>query len=167
MANGWHDGTTVVCQDYLNAALVPTLRKDTIERTIRHLRPIRDTFDAIAICGVSGMLVGIPVADELHKSLIVVRREKRKHSDFTVEGSIEGRYIIVDDLICTGDTIQYVVDKIREHNSYASCKGIYLWYNMTIEGSFYNDPYSGKIPIIVSAVKTKDVQSNGFFRRWL
>ena len=174
MANGWHDGSTVSCVDYLNTALNPKLRRQTISRTVRHLKPIIDTFDAIAVSGVSGMLIGVPVADMLDKPLIVVRKEHNTHSDCLVEGSIEGRYLIVDDLINTGETINTIVASIHNHhNEHAICVGIYLWLSQY----YYDHPNPnhlthttpcGKIiPIMANAVKRKNCNDAGEFSNWL
>lgn len=127
--NGWHDGTYTVCIDYLNEALIPKMRAATIKRTVRQLKKHADKFDAIAVCGVSGMLIGVPVADKLGKPLIVVRKGDVSHSGLRVEGSLEGRYIIIDDLVCTGSTILTIVSSIKtQHNQYAECVGIYLYW---------------------------------------
>jgi adenine/guanine phosphoribosyltransferase-like PRPP-binding protein len=52
---------------------------EVVRATTDRLRPIRDTFDSIVVTGMSGVLVGSPVALRLRKPLVVIR----KHNDNT------------------------------------------------------------------------------------
>jgi hypothetical protein len=138
----WTDGTYTECISYLEDALVPKLRKATIQRVVRHLRKRIDEFDAIAVCGVSGLLIGTTVADKLDKPLIVVRKpdDKTTHSRLKVEGSLLGRYLIVDDLVCFGGTVRRMVKAIKEHNEYAVCVGVYCFAEMYYPTYYEGDP---------------------------
>jgi orotate phosphoribosyltransferase len=125
----WADGTYTACSSYLESILIPEQRKKTINRVVRHLKPRLAEFDAIAVCGVSGLLVGPSISDKLGKPLIVVRKmdDSSTHSTLKVEGSLLGRYLILDDLICSGNTVRHIVKAIQGHNEFAVCVGIYTF----------------------------------------
>lgn len=81
------------------------------------------SFDAIAVRGVSGLLIGPALALELDKTLIVVRKpgdhkpifDGGSHSGYTIEGDISAsRYVIVDDCVSSGTTAKEILRKIEE-----------------------------------------------------
>lgn len=75
-------------------------------------------FDAIAFMGNSGALLAAPLALTLDKPMILVRKPFKKeecHSDYICEGfRVAKSYIIVDDFVQTGTTVNYIKDKIAE-----------------------------------------------------
>lgn len=85
--------------------------------SVQQIRESEIDFDAIVVCGVSGLVVGPMVANALGVPLVVVRKEDdhSTHSDFQVEGCIPERYIIIDDFIESGDTVQYIQGMMDEH----------------------------------------------------
>jgi adenine/guanine phosphoribosyltransferase-like PRPP-binding protein len=91
---------------------------ECIEQSIKLLRRIEDKFDTIAFIGTSGALCAPIIARELGKELIVVRKEsdyKNSHSPKRVEGYRGGRsYILVDDFVDHGGTIERVVEAVSE-----------------------------------------------------
>lgn len=92
---------------YLNDAI--TDAKGIVERTLESCDP--DSFDAICVTGVSGMLIGPILAYLLDKRLAVVRKTRaNSHAECEVEHNFEAgdRWIFVDDLIASGETIQRV-----------------------------------------------------------
>lgn len=125
-----------------------------LTEAMRKLEPIADTFDAVVFRGMSGALIAPIVAWELEKGLVAVRKPNElaaSHSDNLVEGGDDGmRYLIVDDMIvsgCTVDEIRYVVE-----NTYRGtlCVGIYL----------YNHPYQYAyrgIPVLAGALPDEEV----------
>lgn len=79
------------------------------------LRPFQQHFQAIAYRGESGGLVAPALAMTMKKNLIMVRkRTDNCHSNQIVEGSECDGYVIVDDLICHGDTIKDIVKKVTK-----------------------------------------------------
>lgn len=61
-------------------------------------------FDGFLVRGLSGILIGLPLADKLKKGIVISRKSKA-HSHTKVETSISsGRLIFVDDLISSGNT---------------------------------------------------------------
>ena len=118
----------VETSSHLERVLDPRKRQDTIQWLVDTLKPHVDKFDAIVVCGASGMLLA-SVADVLHKNLILVRKSSDdSHSTVPVEGPRDGRYIILDDMIDTGHTIQWMYDTMFSFNQYATCVGIVLYH---------------------------------------
>lgn len=112
-------------------------------RAVCNLRKISDTFDSIACCGTSGLLVVPNVASLLEKHLIVVRkkaREEKRYSIFDIEGVVPNKYIIIDDLICSGQTVRHIIQSLKKEAPRSQCVGVYCYipkdcaYSRTEEG---------------------------------
>jgi hypoxanthine phosphoribosyltransferase len=123
-----------VVADYLGPVFDPLcLRNDIIKPAFDVLNARRDEFDALAVCGTSGLTVGPILAYLLGKPLLVVRKETRHHSSHWVEGvktlrDKSLRYVIIDDFALTGETVQRIIDHIREfHNRDAQCVAGYFY----------------------------------------
>lgn len=92
-------------------------------------------FDAIAVRGVSGLSVGFPVSYITKIPLLVVRKPgDSAHTTYEVEGPATEvkRYIMLDDFICTGDTVRCMHDAITERAITVGalapeCVGVYCW----------------------------------------
>ena len=117
-------------------------RNKIIIRAVCKLRKIQDSFDSIACCGVSGLMVVPQIAELLSKHIIVVRKNGEKcYSEFRTEGVAPFRYIIIDDLICSGSTVKHIKKTIRSEYSRANCMGVYCYlpketaYSMNEDGS--------------------------------
>ena len=103
-------------------------RNKIIIRAVCDLRNIIDTFDSIACCGVSGLMVVPQIAEILNKNIVIVRKpDEKRYSDFYIEGVSPFRYIVVDDLICSGDTFKWIRQAIYEDNPKAICNGLYCY----------------------------------------
>lgn len=115
--------------DYLRHALQTECRKTIIELAVQHLEGI--DFDCIAFSGMSGALIAPSIADALNKHILIVRkREDSTHSRFKVEGWMPEafRYIIIDDMISTGDTIGRIIKTVNPKESdEIDLVGIYLY----------------------------------------
>ena len=89
----------------------------TIKEAIKILKPHLKEFDAIAVRGNSGVIVGSVVAYLLKKPLIVVRKPKGledSHASFHVESLIEtGSYLIFDDQVAGGSTVRTIQKDIK------------------------------------------------------
>lgn len=102
-------------------------------------------FDCIACQGVSGLVMAAPMAVHLKKQLIIVRKptdfEIRKdftdwnkrvsHADHKVEGMPDSglpfSFLVVDDLVSTGETLNRIISDIQDQNSDATPYGIVLY----------------------------------------
>ncbi len=110
---------------------------------------IKNRYDAILFTGVSGMAMGFPLSLKLKKPIVIVRKEgcAWNHSEYQIEGLKEfKRYIIVDDRISTGKTINNIIRNIKDHCPNAKLTGIFL-YNQYYSGFIINNKFKG-IPVI-------------------
>lgn len=88
-------------------------------------------FDAIACSGASGTLIAPIVAYIMQKNLLYVRKPNEKtHSKNTIEG-LSGlnesfNYIIIDDCIVSGRTMQHQIKTIQSHQHTTTLTGIFL-----------------------------------------
>lgn len=103
-------------------------RNKIIIKAVCDLRKIADSFDTIACCGVSGLMVVPQIAELLNKNIVIVRKpDEKRYSEFYIEGVSPFRYIVVDDLICSGNTLKWIRKAIREDNPKAICAGLYCY----------------------------------------
>jgi len=105
--------------------LVPAAAKKL--RSIKRSHP----FDAIAFTGTSGAGIAFPLSYLLKIPLIHVRKKEiRSHSSYDIEGTISSkRYLIVDDFIDSGATINRIRSYIRKDRQLKKSKavGIFLY----------------------------------------
>ena len=103
-------------------------RNKIIIKAVCDLRKISDQFDSIVCCGVSGLMVVPQIAELLNKHIVVIRKPDEKcYSDFPMEGVTPFRYIIVDDLVCSGSTIKHIKHTIYEDCPKSQCVGVYCY----------------------------------------
>lgn len=100
--------------DYLRDFLNPQSMRDKVAQAVKALEPQAHLFDSIAFTGMSGTLIGPPVAMALGKEVIMVRKpDQSTHSSLTVEGNYGSQhYIILDDLRSSGGTEDRIVKAI-------------------------------------------------------
>ena len=90
-------------------------RTEIVKTLIKILNPRKKEFDAIAISGYSMAMISPIVADKLKKNLVLVRKPSElRISSYGVEGLHNQRCIIIDDLICTGNTFRRVLDGLKK-----------------------------------------------------
>jgi adenine/guanine phosphoribosyltransferase-like PRPP-binding protein len=113
---------------WLNRAVrkdgVSQIVKDSV-KALKHI-----DFDTVAFRGISGALVAPIVAHKLKKEIALVRKPGQgSHSNHSYEGylGIE-RFVIIDDLVCTGETIAATILKIRSQVPGAKFVGVYLYH---------------------------------------
>lgn len=89
-------------------------QKKIVTQAVKLLKPFVGQFDYLAISGFSGALVAPIVADKLKKQIVLVRKggDSSHSANLNVEGPTEGRYIIFDDFIATGHTVNYIKNMI-------------------------------------------------------
>lgn len=104
------------------------VRTKIIIKAVCDLRKIADQFDSIACCGTSGLMVVPQIAELLNKNIILIRKKDEKcYSNFTIEGVAPFRYIILDDLICSGDTVRHITRTISSEHIRSKCVGLYCY----------------------------------------
>lgn len=127
----------IECASHLSEMLTHGTADLAITRAIKLIKDLmrgidgapRLTFDSIACSGISGLLFAPPVARKLKKSLIIVRKRKGDHSHTLVEGDRAVKsYIILDDIVSSGATIERILGRIEEESPDARCLG-FLGYS--------------------------------------
>lgn len=94
----------------------------------------KNHFDAIAFRGMSGAIIAPVIAYEMNLPVIVIRKEYDDTHDFRrVFGFVEPRhhtvkYIIIDDFIETGNTVNEIVKGVSEAVKDSELVGIFLYY---------------------------------------
>lgn len=86
-------------------------------------------FDVVVFRGFSGAIIGAPVALQLKKDWALVRKPNdASHTSNRIEGSVWGRYVIVDDFIDSGKTMRAILETVKEYGStLAECLGCILY----------------------------------------
>lgn len=105
---------------YLFKALEPKERKLTVERAVETLRDVQ--FDAFVGTGLSGAVIGGIVAAAMDKPLVLIRKPHDQGYGKTHGQEIEGRdytglykrFLFIDDLIDSGDTLRRVQKVVAE-----------------------------------------------------
>ena len=122
-------------ENYLEKALNPSKIKKCIDDIVRGSEKL-PKFEAIAVTGLSGLLVGPIVAIELGLPLIVVRKDlKCAHSTNRVEGYAEGlKYIIIDDFVASGNTVHNIKLYIGDYSRSCKLVGALMWSGPMQEG---------------------------------
>jgi len=115
---------------YLANVINPKKRRQTIRKACRTLREIPQKFSVIAATGLSGTIVAVACADRLDKGIAIVRKPDEKcHGNVVESGRKRGqgfRYIIIDDVIESGETVDRVMNMIESDNPGSKCVAILL-----------------------------------------
>lgn len=99
-----------------------------ISKAVQTLQKITDDFDTVACCGTSGLLVISQIAEQLNKNILIIRKKNdSKYSPFMYEGVIPEKYVIIDDLICSGRTAKHILKTVKEESPNSICTGIYVF----------------------------------------
>lgn len=125
---------TKIMSDYLNKVYnAKTLASITSKMSVQMKKLHKELkFDAIAFSGFSGSSIAFPVSVVTGLPLLAVRKDTddshHKRGYGVLEGAIDAKsYVILDDFISGGSTMERIISRIEEHNSEAECKGIVLW----------------------------------------
>lgn len=124
-----HKAADLACAAHLNTLLEPVKLAKRIRQCKAALK--KYDYDAIAVRGVSGLLLGPTLAMKCRKSLIVVRKpDEDCHSSNVCEGDRgTKRYVIVDDFVDTGSTVTAIMRAVKEwqvkkHGIAGECIGV-------------------------------------------
>lgn len=127
------DTDKIVHTTYLRPVLVPEQCKVVIRKMVRMIKQSEIKFDTIAFRGMSGALIAPVIADRLGKDVVMIRKDDGNHSGYRVEGRICAKnYIIIDDLISTGETLRLIIRTLNEKRDSTidhipNCVGIFLY----------------------------------------
>jgi hypothetical protein len=138
---------------HILSSICPSRREYIIPQLVKNITNFGlSAFDAIAFRGMSGALVAPIVGYLLGKPVVLVRRGENSHSKYLVEGLHEvNRYIIIDDLISSGTTINTILQMMRNRHESEfltphECVGIFL-YNSGRMSSFTTED-GKRIPVV-------------------
>ena len=132
------DGRVIQGSSHTSRLLNHKYRNKIIMQTYVDLRNKDLEFDAIVCCGISGLMVVPQIAELLKKNIIVIRKDLNGYSSFNIEGPYTNKYIIVDDLICSGNTVKTIMKQIKSEFYKSKCLGIYCY--MPEESTYRNHP---------------------------
>ena len=123
------DGKWLQGCDHTTLLLNHNIRNKVIDDCVIYLKEHKLDFDTIACCGTSGLLVVPQISQTLKKNILVVRKaDEKRYSPFQYEGPIPNKYIIIDDLICSGRTIKHILNTIKEDCPRSICLGVYSFF---------------------------------------
>jgi len=142
--------------NYLTSVLnLATFRKNitTAKKKLKNL-----DFDAFAVSGNSGTLMGGALAAILKKKLILVRKPSdNSHSSYTIEGDDSvSSFMFPDDQVSTGETRTRVVEAVRAWLPNVVFRGTYLYNRSNLDYiSPPKPPKKKKVVRKVAATKKK------------
>jgi|SRR5579863_1232480 len=106
-----------------------------VTKVVTKLRPRQDKFDSIVVRGLSGVLVGTPVALRLKKPLVVVRKgSERTHARSEGWGQVVNgerlgkRWLFLDDLTSQGGTLRACKRVLKDRGTHVAT---FLYQHMT------------------------------------
>jgi adenine/guanine phosphoribosyltransferase-like PRPP-binding protein len=94
-----------------------------VKNAVADLEPRAAEFDSIAVQGISGAIIGAPVALALDKPLVVVRKDSDMirpcYHISTVENARNAgrRILFLDDYVGEGKTLRDVTRKLADHTA--------------------------------------------------
>lgn len=123
---------------YLWRFIEPDNLRESIKLAVRALELWKDDFDAVAFRGMSGALIGPPVALAMNKTMIMVRKpDEDSHAIIDrvlVEGDAGARsYIILDDFVSSGKTAYAIKESIKQFAPDAEFLGLLQASSITEE----------------------------------
>jgi len=148
---------TILAPEYTKQVFVHKSLKALVKKVLPKVRSLKRSlkFNALAVRGHSGIIVGTVLSYQTGIPLLVVRKPgESRHDSLHVNGNIpnECRYLIVDDLISTGSTIRFISNKLKEATTFKGLKtptlvGILLYYESYNRASFQCDSDSELVPV--------------------
>ena len=130
---------------YTEDCFQPKKFKEVVDGMVKRLEPYRGTFDAIAACGNSGITMASVISYLMEVPMTVVRKERDRnnHHGQDVTGYLgSGKYIIIDDLISSGETLRWILTEINKaavarYSNFIppTCSGIFLYHSPKTEWS--------------------------------
>jgi adenine/guanine phosphoribosyltransferase-like PRPP-binding protein len=103
-----------------------TRREHYIETAVEDIKNSGIKFKSIVCTGLSGVLVAPEVAARLGKPIVIVRKNESSHGKPVEKKQLIGRYIVIDDFVETGSTIQRVIEQI-DLNDVGEYVGAYFY----------------------------------------
>lgn len=123
---------TIQYAHYLRPLLGGEEASKHVSKFVKFIKESKVEFDYIVVRGLSGVLMGTLVAVRMKKKLVIIRKETEGSHGFAVEAygrwgdTMKGSFIIIDDLIDSGKTIETIFREIKEYH--ISCSGVFFYY---------------------------------------
>lgn len=135
---------------YLTPVFNQKMFPRTVRKTVTTARKLQAKykFDTIAFCGISGAAIAFLLSHRLKLPLLCVRkrnetshyREQRRYT--LLEGNIDcDKYLIVDDFIATGDTVNHIINSISKELPRAKCVSM-LMYAAYADSSYCHETWA-------------------------
>lgn len=122
--------------NYLQHVFDQDLFQKSVSKSITIAERLKkeEGFDTIAFSGMSGAAMAFLLSHWMNVPLLCVRK-KTDTSHFVsssrkfLEGNARDvqKYLIVDDFISSGATVQYIIDTIQENKYDAKCVGMLMY----------------------------------------
>jgi len=118
-------------------------------------------FDTMVGIGLSGVLTVAKLSEPLKKYALYLRKDANStHSLSYEEGSIGNKWILIDDLIASGETLKVVCERVKnilaEHKHESKFVGAYIY-----QGSIANPRkgfFSTDDEFLKNIIKTKGIE---------
>ena len=104
--------------------------KIIVEKSARLLEERGVDFDTIAVQGVSGLLVGAPLAMVLGKDLLIIRKpgdKTRLHHLIPAGIGSNQKILLLDDCVQTGATLSNMLSNIKHYCHNPAFVGLFLY----------------------------------------
>src|SRR5512135_3153136 len=127
---------TTISTSYLSTIFYPDTFPNTIRKTLEEAGRIHKQrkFDTIAFCGMSGAAMSFILAHEMRLPMLCVRKKGESshyvngYEDRMLEGNLSTeRYLLVDDFISSGKTVNYILDSIKKDIPNAQCVAMLMY----------------------------------------
>lgn len=136
---------------WLMDALDPQYRTDRVNALVSNVRRFMATnvVGGIACCGISGMSMAFAVADIIGLPVCVIRKDRdHHHSSGMAEGLQFDNYIIIDDFVQTGATVQHIIAEMKVSRLALTCLAVFTYHASDDEMVSY---YEGNVRRYVTA----------------
>lgn len=114
--------------EYLHA-INPEKRQRAVNFVLDLIKGKKLQFDTIAVRGFSATSIGSMVAYLLEKPLCYIRKEEESCNSCNrveYDQSI-GKFLIIDDLVCSGNTVKQIIEQALKKDYKAECIGVALY----------------------------------------
>lgn len=121
---------------YLQHVFDPALFQRSVDKTLAAAERLQKCYgyDTIVFSGMSGAAMAFMLSHWMNVPLLCVRKKgDSSHYVSSTRRYLEGnaqdvrKYLIIDDFISSGATVQYMIDTIKEANYSAECVGMLMY----------------------------------------
>jgi adenine/guanine phosphoribosyltransferase-like PRPP-binding protein len=111
---------------YLRPVYETDQLKISVKQSAKIIKKIKA--NAIAFCGYSGSVFAGALSYALDMPTIAVRKRVDRNFELCPTfGSLANKYVIVDDLIDSGQTMDFIIEQVKQFNPKACPVGIILY----------------------------------------